>query len=167
MLRPLKPQRHVLRGPVERIMGVHVDGDDGGGRGDLAQQDAVRADDARRLYRRRRIDRHGVRRSRRQRGGAQGDREARDQSRGHSARRRNERWRSRRLRQRIDTDRHRRPGDPARSARRRRGELSHPPVGPGPVCQPELDDQHPGRQRQLSADDKLADRRRARDHAGG
>ena len=31
-------------------MGVHVDGDDGGGRGHLAQQNAVRADDARGLY---------------------------------------------------------------------------------------------------------------------
>ena len=52
-------------------------------------------------------------------------------------------------------------------ARRRRGELSHPPVGADPVCKPELDDQHPGRQPQLSPDDKLADRRRAGDHAGG
>ena len=39
--------------------------------------------------------------------------------------------------------------------------------GQSPVCQPELDHRHPGRQRQLSADDELADRRRAGDHAGG
>ena len=36
--------------------------------------------------------------------------------------------RSRRLRQRLDADGQRRPGDPARGAGRRRGELSHPPV---------------------------------------
>ena len=39
--------------------------------------------------------------------------------------------------------------------------------GQSQVCQPELDDRHPGRQRQLSADDELADRRRAGNHAGG
>ena len=48
-----------------------------------------------------------------------------------------------------------------------RGELSHPPVGAGPVCEPELDHQHPGRQPQLSSDDELADRRRAGDYTGG
>ena len=81
--------------------------------------------------------------------------------------RRHERGRSRRLRKRFDADRRRRPGDPARGACRRRGELSHPPVGADPVCEPELDHRHPGRKPQLSSDDELADRRRAGDHAGG
>ena len=46
---------------VGRLMAVCLDGDDGGGRGNLAQQDALGTDDARRLHRRRRLDRHGVR----------------------------------------------------------------------------------------------------------
>ena len=44
----------------------------------------------------------------------------------------------------------------------RRGELPDPAAGSGPVRQSELDDQHPGRERQLSADHELADRRRTR-----
>ena len=54
----------VLPRTDERVMGVRVDGDDSRGRGDLAQQDAFGANDARGLYRRRRIDCHGLPRSR-------------------------------------------------------------------------------------------------------
>ena len=39
--------------------------------------------------------------------------------------------------------------------------------GSDPLCEPELDHRHPGCKLQLSADDELADRRRAGDHAGG
>ncbi len=48
----------------------------------------------------------------------------------------------------------------------RQGELSHPPAGTGPVRQSELGNDDTGRQRQLSADHQLADRRRPRDHSG-
>ncbi len=50
------------------------------GAGDPPQQDALGADHARRLHRRRRADRHGRRRPRRQRRRAQADREPRHQS---------------------------------------------------------------------------------------
>ena len=105
-----------LRRTVGRLMAVCLDGDDGGGRGNLAQQDALGADDARRLHRRRRLDRHGVRRPRGQRGGPQGDRKAGNQPRGHSARRRYQRGRPRWVRKRLDADRRRCPGDPTRGA---------------------------------------------------
>ena len=81
--------------------------------------------------------------------------------------RRHQRGRPRWVRKRLDADRRRCPCDPTRGACRRRGELSHPPVRADSVCKPELDHRHPGRKFQLPADDELADRRRAGDHAGG
>ena len=66
----------------------------------------------------------------------------------------------------FDADRHRCPGDPARGTFRRRGELSDSSVGKSAICEPELDDEHSGCERQLPADDQLADRRRASDHGG-
>ncbi len=79
-----------------------------------AQQDALGPDHARRLHRRRRADRHGGGRPRRQRGGAEADRESGHQHGGGPAGRDHRGRRARRLRQRLDPDRGRRPGDPAR-----------------------------------------------------
>ena len=67
-------------------------------------------------------------------------------------------------RQRQHADGGRRPGDPARGFRGRRSGLPDPAAGAGPVRQPELDDQHPGRQRQLPADHQLAHCRRTGHH---
>ena len=66
----------------------------------------------------------------------------------------------RRVRQRLDPDRRRRQ---RRSAAKRRRSVSVSylirQMRPGSIRQQELDDQHPGRQRQLSSDHQLADRR--------
>ena len=103
----------------------------GGGAGALAQHDALGADHARRLHRRRRADRHGRGRPGRQRRGAQADRAARHQSGCCAAGRADGGRHARRLRQRLDAHDHRRAGDPAREHGRQRSQLSHPPVRPG------------------------------------
>ena len=101
---------------VGRLMAICLDGDDSGGRGNLAQQDALGPDDARRLHRRRRLDRHGVRRPGGQRGGPQGDRKAGNQPRCHTARGGHQRGRPRWVRKRLNADGRRCPCDPTRGA---------------------------------------------------
>ena len=66
-------------------------------------------------------------------------------------------------RQRLHAYYHRRACNPARGQRGERGQLSHPPVRPSAGRQPELGHANPGHQRQLPADDQLADRGRPRD----
>ena len=114
------------------------------------------------------LDRDGRRRPGRQRGGAQADREPRHQCRGDSARRGDVSGGIRAGFGSASTltvaDAHAiRREDPAVAA----GRLSDPPAGPSAIWQPELDDDHPGRQRQLSADHQLADRGRPRLHRRG
>ena len=65
--------------------------------------------------------------------------------------------------QRLHAYYHRRTCNPARGQRGERGQLSHPPVRPSAGRQPELGHANPGHQRQLPADDQLADRGRPRD----
>ena len=65
----------------QRRLGLRPDDHGGRRAGDPPQYDALGADHARRVHRRRRADRHGRRRPGRQRGGAQADRAARHQPR--------------------------------------------------------------------------------------
>ena len=96
------PSAHVgLSAPSGRSRWM-VDGR--GGAGDLAQQDALGADHARRLHRRRRADRHGRRRPGRQRGGPQADRRPGHQLVVVLPGAATSGGRPRRLRQRLDAD---------------------------------------------------------------
>ena len=124
---------HRQRRRAERALSWAFGADDPGrrGAGAGAQQDALGADHARRLHRRRRADRHGRRRPGRQRGGAQADREPRHQPARGRAGRDDDGGVARRLRQRLDADGRRRPGDPARGPGGRRGQLPDPADGPG------------------------------------
>ena len=62
----------------------------------------------------------------------------------------------------VDAD-----GAPPGGSGGRQRQLPDPPVRTGPIRQSELDHEHSGRQRQLSADHQLADHGRARNFTGG
>ena len=151
----------------QRLFGLRAHDPRRRGAGDRAQQDAFGAHHARRVHRRRRAHRHGRRGPGRQRGGAQADREPRHQRRRDPARRSDHGRHPRRLRQRQHAHGRGCARDSPRGSGGRASRLPHPPAGAGPVRQPELDDDHPGRERQLSADHQLADRRRPRHHGRG
>ena len=72
---------------------------------------------------------------------------------------------ARRIRQLVDSHDQRCAGDLAREHGRQRGRLSYSPVRTGAGRQSELDHANPRHQRQLPADDQLANRERARNHA--
>ena len=115
-----QPTGHVRGAAARHRRGIRADDRRRGAAGARAQQDALGADDARCVHRRRCVDRDGGCRSRRQRSGAQTDREPRHEHVRRGARCVVERRRARRVRQRIDADRRRRRSDPPRSRRRSR-----------------------------------------------